>query len=84
MEVFAGPGTEVMRDEVIDAVRTALGGRTDAGDWRLTVERRDRRYLVDLTNRNGTMCQWLFNAGDPIATIIREGLRPASDPGVDV
>jgi hypothetical protein len=41
------------------------------------VQRRDRGFLVDLTNRDGIMRQWFFEAGDPIAELIRRGLDRA-------
>ena len=77
LEVVAGPGTETMQEEVADAVKKALGARADAGPWLLSVHRRDRGYLVDLTNHDGTMRQWFFEAGDPVAALIRQGLDRA-------
>jgi hypothetical protein len=78
LEIIAGPETEAMREEVVGAVRSALGTRTDAGDWLLTLRRGPGGYLVDLTNRDGVMRQWFFVAGDPIASIIRQGLSVPS------
>jgi hypothetical protein len=75
LEIVTGPGTEPLSEEVVDAVRSALGARTEAGPWKLTLERCAGGILVDLTNGNGTMKQWLFEAGDPISFIIQEKLR---------
>jgi hypothetical protein len=74
LEVVAGPGTETMQQEVVEAVKSVLGVRAEAGPWLLSVHRRDRGYLVDLTNRDGIMRQWFFEAGDPVAALIRQGL----------
>ena len=76
LEVVAGPGTEAVGEEVARAVKSALGARAEAGSWLLSVYRRDRGFLVDLTNRNGVMRQWFFEAGDPVALLIRQGLDP--------
>jgi hypothetical protein len=78
LEIIAGPETEPMREEVVDAVRSALGTRTEAGDWLLTLRRGPGGYLVDLTNRDGVMRQWFFVSGDPVALIIRQGLSVPS------
>jgi hypothetical protein len=77
LAVVAGPGAESMEEEVADAVKKALGPRAEAGEWLLSVHRRDRGFLVDLTNYDGVMRQWFFEAGDPIAALIRQGLDPA-------
>ncbi len=77
MEVVAGPGTERVRQDVEDAVREGLGARTQAGDWRLFMNRVEGGFLVDLTNRDGFMKQWVFRADEPIEYEIRETLRRA-------
>jgi hypothetical protein len=74
LEIRVGPGMESLRQEVIEAVQSALGGRMEAGNWLLTLDRRPGGCLVDLTNRNGVMRQWFFEPGDPIGQIIKETL----------
>ena len=77
-EVVAGPGTESVRQDVEDAVREGLGTRTEAGDWRLHMNRVEGgRFLVDLTNGDGFMQQWVFSRDEPIEYAIRESLRRA-------
>jgi hypothetical protein len=76
-EVMAGPGTERVRADVEEAVREGLGERTRSGDWRLQMNRVDGGYLVDLTNRDGFMQQWVFRPDEPIEYEIRESLRRA-------
>ena len=75
LEIRMGPDTEPFSDEVAAAVRQALGSRAEAGDWLLMVEKRSGGYVVDLTNRDGLMCQWLLGPGDPIAAIIGDALK---------
>lgn len=76
-EVVAGPGTEYVREDVEEAVREGLGKRTTAGDWRLLMSRFEGGYVVDLTNRDGFMKQWVFRRDEPIEYEIRESLRRA-------
>ncbi len=77
-EVVAGPGTERVRADVEDAVREGLGDRTQAGDWRLQMNRVEGgSFLVDLTNRDGFMHQWVFRPDEPIEYEIKESLRRA-------
>jgi hypothetical protein len=75
LEIRTGPDTEPFSEEVARAVRFALGERAETGDWLLLVQRRHGGYIVDLTNRDGLMCQWLFAPGDPIAAVIGEALK---------
>lgn len=77
LQIRMGPGTESFAEEITQAVRSALGGRAEAGDWLLMVQRRPGGYIVDLTNRDGLLCQWLLKPGDPIVSIIDEALRPS-------
>ncbi len=77
-QVVAGPGTEAVRQEVETAVREGLGERTEAGNWRLHMDKVDGgRFLVDLTNGDGFMQQWVFARDEPIVYEIRESLRRA-------
>ncbi len=77
LEITAGPGTEAVRRGVEDAVREGLGERSQAGDWRLSMDRVHGGYLVDLTNGDGFVRQWLFRADEPIEYEIRQALRSA-------
>ncbi len=77
-QVVAGPGTDSVRQEVEQAVREGLGTRTEAGDWRLQLNRvDDGRFLVDLTNHDGFMQQWVFARDEPIVYELKESLRRA-------
>jgi hypothetical protein len=78
LQIHMGPDTEAFSEEITRAVRSALGTRAEVGDWLLMVQRRSGGFMVDLTNRNGLMCQWLLEPGDPIAAIIGEALRGPS------
>lgn len=77
IEVVAGPGTEAVREDVEDAVRSGLGERMSSGPWKLLMNRIDRGFLVDLTNGDGFMKQWVFRRDEPIEYEIRESLRRA-------
>ncbi len=77
-QVMAGPGTESVRQDVEEAVREGLGERTEAGNWRLQMKRVEGgRFLVDLTNGDGFMQQWVFARDEPIEYEIKESLRRA-------
>ena len=78
LEIRIGPDTEPFSDEISRAVRSALGEKAEAGDWLLMVQRRSGGYVVDLTNRDGLMCQWLLEPGDPVAAIVGEALKGPS------
>jgi hypothetical protein len=75
LEVVAGPGTELVRNDVETAVRDGLGERAQQGDWRLFMNTIEGGFLVDLTNRDGFMRQWVFQRDEPIEYEIREALR---------
>jgi hypothetical protein len=80
LEIVTDPATEQFRDEVSSAVESALGPRIAQGSWRVQLRKLPTLpgFIVDLTNGNGMMRQWLFaDPTEPVASIIRDDLKGA-------
>ena len=79
LDVSADAGSEQVRQDVEKAVRVGLGDRVERGNWVVTLRRLPHRagYVVDLSNLDGFMRQWVFAAGDPLADVIRHDLQAA-------
>lgn len=77
LDIFSDPGSEAVRQEVEEAIRRALGERVEQGRWVANLRRLPQRlgYVVDLSNLNGFMRQWVFGQGDPLAAMIKRDLE---------
>jgi hypothetical protein len=78
LEVLNDAGTERVKDEVAQAVKAGLGPRLETGSWRVTLRKLPGGFVVDLTNLDGIMRQWIFDRNDPIAETIRRDLLSRS------
>lgn len=77
LDINSDPGSEALRDEVERAIRGALGERVEQGNWLVTLRRLPQRlgYVVDLSNLDGFMRQWVFSSADPVASTIAQDLK---------
>jgi hypothetical protein len=77
LDIRSDSDTESIREEVEQAVRQGLGDRVDRGSWVVTLRRLPQKlgYVVDLSNLDGFMRQWVFTPGDPLAATIAQELR---------
>jgi hypothetical protein len=77
LDIKGDKDTQSIRDEVEQAVREGLGDRVDRGPWVVTLRRLPQKlgYVVDLSNLDGFMRQWVFTPGDPLAATIARELR---------
>ena len=77
LDIKGDKGSEQVREEVEQAVRGALGDRVDSGNWVVTLRRLPQKlgYIVDLSNLDGFMRQWVFGPGDPLAVRIAQDLK---------
>ena len=79
LNITSDADSEAVREEVEQAVRSGLGPRVEQGQWVVTLRRLPQKlgYVVDLSNLDGFMRQWVFARGDPLAAIIAQDLKPA-------
>jgi hypothetical protein len=77
LNITSDSGSEAIREEVEQAIRAGLGDRVERGPWVATLRQLPQRlgYVVDLSNLNGFMRQWVFTAGDPVGLRIAEDLK---------
>jgi hypothetical protein len=77
LDIRTDTGSEQVRDEVEQAVRGALGNRIDSGNWVVTLRRLPQKlgFIVDLSNLDGFMRQWVFGPEDPVAARIAQDLK---------
>ena len=77
LEINSDTASEALREEVERAVRGALGERVEQGTWLVTLRRLPQKlgYVVDLSNLDGFMRQWVFAAGDAVAPVIAQDLK---------
>jgi hypothetical protein len=78
LEVVTDQATEPLRDEVSTAVESALGRRIDHGSWKVELRKLPSLpgLIVDLTNGDGIMRQWLFaDPSEPVASVIHDDLQ---------
>jgi hypothetical protein len=77
LNITSDSGCESIRNEVEQAIRAGLGERVERGPWVATLRRLPRKlgYVVDLSNLNGFMRQWVFTPDDPVADVIARDLQ---------
>jgi hypothetical protein len=76
LDISSDKDSESVRAEVEKAVRGALGDRIQNGNWVATVRRlpQARAYILDVSNLDGFMRQWVFAPGD-LEDVIRQDLQ---------
>jgi len=77
LEIISDPGTEAVREDVDRAVRSALGDKLAQGSWQIILKKLPVKggFVVDFTNRDGIMRQWVFGPEDPVGAIIQRDLK---------
>jgi hypothetical protein len=77
LDITMDKASEALREQVEKAVRAALGDRIEHGNWVATLRRLPEKagYILDLSNLNGFMRQWVFTPGDPLEDVIKSELQ---------